>query len=931
MTEPTPSAAAPDPAGSPDFRVWHFATAVFDERTQELRVAGRLAELERKPTELLRHLLRHAGEVVTRDELLEAVWPGRIATEASLAKAVSRVRQELGDSEQTLIRTIHGYGYRLVAEVRIERPEMDRERTLPRRFNLHPGMAVPERPLWQLREHLASGGQGEVWLAEQPKSGERRVLKFAVDASGLLALKREITLYRLLREAVGPAARCVRLIDWNLETEPFFTESEHIGGGSFVDWAAARGGLAAVPLAVRLELLAQAAEALAAAHGVGVLHRDLKPANLLIDDGDPAAPQVRLADLGSGGLVEPAALDRYAITRVGLTQSLISSSDSGTLSYRAPELLAGQPATARADIHALGVMLYQCLVGDFVRPMAVGWEADINDPVLRADIAQAAAGNPALRLADAAEFAHRLRSLDARRAQWQDDEARRAAAEQQRLENQRLKARRFWLRATVAVLLTGLGASLWLYRSAEQARHRAEVAAETAEAVTAYFTDDLIDVAASNDAKMLTVDQLFVKLAEGADERLVGQPAVEARVRTALAFVLVYLSNADSQSAAQIRKAFDKVIELAATDPASAWRTLTGIVYSDFTRALSDDGVRQFASLLDRLEARLSSDPDFDRDALVALRIKLAFELGGYRNDALAGLRLLDGLRAGLVADSDNAFDERVVRAKLLSLTGKPRDAVALYRAMLPPAGQEDSWRGWLGLSYVKAELGAQLIDLGELDEAAAQLADYAELVGQTKLDDSMPAMKARFLIGQLRIAQGRSAEAAALLEPMLAQAHSRVANSWETLAPKLAENGSLLVDAALLAGRPAEALAASIQSLDDARLASQRTGDGGRTASATLVALRHADALIANGQLAPAHQTLDGLNAAALDAFGPDNLWRAERLRIEAGLALAEGNRALANDRLDAAEKMLLSVYTPQSWRLARLQALRERLAAAS
>ena len=55
---------------------WRFDRCVFEESTLELSVDGVLVELERKPMEVLRHLLRHAGEVVTKEEIHAAVWPG---------------------------------------------------------------------------------------------------------------------------------------------------------------------------------------------------------------------------------------------------------------------------------------------------------------------------------------------------------------------------------------------------------------------------------------------------------------------------------------------------------------------------------------------------------------------------------------------------------------------------------------------------------------------------------------------------------------------------------------------------------------------------------------------------------------------------------------------------------------------------------------
>ena len=57
-------------------RSWYFANCEFNEFSRELRAGGNLLDLESKPLDLLAQLLLHAGEVVTKDELLESVWPG---------------------------------------------------------------------------------------------------------------------------------------------------------------------------------------------------------------------------------------------------------------------------------------------------------------------------------------------------------------------------------------------------------------------------------------------------------------------------------------------------------------------------------------------------------------------------------------------------------------------------------------------------------------------------------------------------------------------------------------------------------------------------------------------------------------------------------------------------------------------------------------
>ena len=101
---------------------WKFASAQFDERSLELRVAGEVVELEPRPLELLRHLLLHAGKVVTHDELFETVWQGRLVSESALEKCVSRLREVLRDADHAIVKTVHGYGYRLVPPVEIAPP-----------------------------------------------------------------------------------------------------------------------------------------------------------------------------------------------------------------------------------------------------------------------------------------------------------------------------------------------------------------------------------------------------------------------------------------------------------------------------------------------------------------------------------------------------------------------------------------------------------------------------------------------------------------------------------------------------------------------------------------------------------------------------------------------------------------------------------------
>jgi serine/threonine-protein kinase len=95
-----------------------------------------------------------------------------------------------------------------------------------------------------------------------------------------------------------------------------------------------------------MALVAQAADALYAAHQTGVVHRDVKPGNLLVRP--------------NGTLV----LTDFGIARsVGAAQLTAAGSVLGTASYISPEQAMGEQATQLSDVYALGVVAYQCLAG----------------------------------------------------------------------------------------------------------------------------------------------------------------------------------------------------------------------------------------------------------------------------------------------------------------------------------------------------------------------------------------------------------------------------------------------------------------------------------------------------------------------------------------------------------------------------------------
>ena len=193
-------------------------------------------------------------------------------------------------------------------------------------------------------------------LTGHEKMRQQRVFKFCFEAERLKALQREITLFRLLKEELGDRDDIARILDWNFEQAPYFIESEYAADGDLAEWAEEQGGIANVPMTQRLEIIAQLATALSAAHSVGVLHKDVKPTNVLIASGSEGELQVRLADFGIGAVTERERLAAAGITVMGLTAKTEeeSSAYSGTRLYMAPELLEGKRATLQGGYLCFG-------------------------------------------------------------------------------------------------------------------------------------------------------------------------------------------------------------------------------------------------------------------------------------------------------------------------------------------------------------------------------------------------------------------------------------------------------------------------------------------------------------------------------------------------------------------------------------------------
>jgi len=187
---------------------------------------------------------------------------------------------------------------------------------------------------------LGSGGSGSVWLARDERTGLDVALKI-VPREGRAATRAE-------REALAAARlrheRCLRAYALERDSRNVYIAYEYVPGQTM------REALRAGELndAAAVEIAAQVLEALAHAHGRGIVHRDVKPSNVLVAEGE--AVSVRLLDFGLAQLAEE--------------EPLTATGDvPGTLAYVSPERLRGEPGSAAADIWAVGVLLWEALAG----------------------------------------------------------------------------------------------------------------------------------------------------------------------------------------------------------------------------------------------------------------------------------------------------------------------------------------------------------------------------------------------------------------------------------------------------------------------------------------------------------------------------------------------------------------------------------------
>ena len=217
-----------------------------------------------------------------------------------------------------------------------------------------PGTVTPGAVVgpYRLLRELGRGGMGVVWLAQRADGAFAREVALKLPHAHLLAgaVRERFDRERDILAALDHP-HIARFFDAGLaaDGQPYLA-LEAVDGRPITDWCREQ----ALPLAGRLALFAQVADAVSHAHGQFIAHRDLKPANVLVT----ADGQVKLLDFGIAKLLagedgDGSPTDSTALTRA---QGLLA-----TPRYAAPEQLAGGPVSVATDVYALGLMLFELL------------------------------------------------------------------------------------------------------------------------------------------------------------------------------------------------------------------------------------------------------------------------------------------------------------------------------------------------------------------------------------------------------------------------------------------------------------------------------------------------------------------------------------------------------------------------------------------
>jgi Tol biopolymer transport system component len=216
---------------------------------------------------------------------------------------------------------------------------------------------------YEIQSALGAGGMGQVYRARDTRLDRSVAIKI---------LAPEIAADPAARSRFEREARAVAALD-----HPHICGLHDVGESDGTHYLvmplvegqtlAARLEKGPLPIDQALTIATQIADALDKAHRQGIVHRDLKPANIMLTKGggsSTSSPQAKLLDFGLAKLRPPGGpISMSGIERAETTSGTAHGTILGTVLYMAPEQVEGRDADARADIWALGAVIYEMVTG----------------------------------------------------------------------------------------------------------------------------------------------------------------------------------------------------------------------------------------------------------------------------------------------------------------------------------------------------------------------------------------------------------------------------------------------------------------------------------------------------------------------------------------------------------------------------------------
>ena len=244
-----------------------------------------------------------------------------------------------------------------------------------------------DRPLpeWELVELLGKGGFGEVWKARHAHLASLApvALKFCTDSMAKDILLRHEAAVLDLMTRQGRHPGIVPLLDAHLSSDPPCLKYEYIAGGDLTGLIREWKTLAPAQRVLNAnQLMQRLAPIVAYAHRLGppIVHRDLKPANILAQCPGNGDYRLWVTDFGIGGAVAASTLSaarQGTLTRGARLKTIFLGTHSPL--YASPQQVAGKQPDPRDDVHALGVIWWQMLLGDLESgaPTGLDWPEDL--------------------------------------------------------------------------------------------------------------------------------------------------------------------------------------------------------------------------------------------------------------------------------------------------------------------------------------------------------------------------------------------------------------------------------------------------------------------------------------------------------------------------------------------------------------------------